>query len=80
MSKYDPLHDFLTAAEGGEVTLTLAQIEQLVPAIAPSASRDTRWWWNDDPSHSHCRSWGDAGYTAHPDLPHRRVTFRPKSA
>ena len=76
-SKYQPLNAFL-AEHTGEVVLTLKQIEQLVPDLAPSASRDSRWWWNDDPSHSHSRSWGDAGYTATPDLARGRVRFKSK--
>ncbi len=75
-SKYDPLRDYL-AHQRGEVTLTLEDIKRLVPGLANSAGKDNRWWINGDQSHSHCRAWGDAGYTAHPDLPRGRVTFRP---
>jgi hypothetical protein len=78
MSKYDRLRDFLSANGGEPITLTFSQVKVLIPDIAPSHATDNRWWNNDDPSHSHCRSWGDAGYEAHPALAHRRVTFRPK--
>lgn len=78
MSKYEPLRSLL-AEQRGEVTLTFARIRELVPTIAPSYARHSRWWINDDPTHSHCRAWGDAGYTAHPDLANGTVTFRPKT-
>ena len=77
MSKYAPLQRFLSEGDD-EITLTLAQIEQIVPDIAESFAKDARWWNNDDPSHSQCRAWGDAGYSAHPYLRSGTVTFRRK--
>jgi hypothetical protein len=78
MSKYDPLRNFLAAGDSSTTTLTFGQIEVLVGKLPPSAREYKLWWLNDDPSHQHCWSWGKAGYTAHPDLAHERVTFRPK--
>ena len=80
MSKHDSLREFLAASGGVPVTLTFGQLRVLVPDIAPSHATDNRWWNNNDPSHSHCRSWGEAGYEAHPDLPRRRVRFEPTRA
>ncbi len=77
MSKYQPLYDRL-ASTRGELTLTLDQIEAIVPGIAPSHQKHAIWWKNDDPSHSHCRAWNDAGYDAHPDLARGRVRFVPR--
>src|SRR4051794_25424859 len=66
VSKYEPLRTYL-AQQSGEVILRMADMDALIPGgLAPSARKDNRWWWNDDPSHAHCRSWGDAGFTAHP--------------
>jgi hypothetical protein len=79
MSKYDPLHDFLTTRAGDAITLTFEQIDDLVGTLPPSARKYQLWWLNDDPSHQHCQSWGGAGYTAHPDLRSRRVMFRRKT-
>jgi hypothetical protein len=76
MSKYDPLHNFLTAWAGKTVTLTFSEVDDLVGALPPSAREYQVWWRNNDPSHQHCQSWGEAGYTAHPDLRGGRVTFR----
>lgn len=80
MSKYEALQRFLREGTGEAVTLTFGQLRVLVPDIAPSHALDDRWWLNDDISHSHCRSWGDAGYTAHPDRARELVTFRRKQA
>jgi hypothetical protein len=76
MSKYDPLRDFLTAGAENTVTLTFSEIDDLVGTLPPSARKYEVWWLNGDPSHQHCQSWGEAGYTAHPDLRGGRVTFR----
>ncbi len=76
MSKYDPLRDFLAARAESTVTLTFSEIDDLVGALPPSARKYEVWWLNNDPSHQHCQSWGEAGYTAHPDLRGGRVTFR----
>jgi hypothetical protein len=79
MSIYAPLNKFLVNAPRQPLALTLDKVDQLVDGGLPmSARKYPVWWGNDDPSHSHCRSWGDAGFTAHPDLSRQRVTFRPK--
>jgi hypothetical protein len=75
MSKYDPLQEFLAARAGNTVTLTFGQIDELVGKLPASARQYQVWWRNNDPSHQHCQSWGDAGYAAHPDLRGRRVIF-----
>jgi hypothetical protein len=79
MAKYDRLRDYLAGCSG-EVTVRFKDLDKLIPGgLAPSASQDARWWMNDDPSHSHSRSWGAAGFTAHPDIGRGLVSFRPKS-
>jgi hypothetical protein len=77
-SKYDPLRRYLAERGGRPITLTFAQIDQLVGALPPSARLHQLWWRNDDPSHSHCRSWNDVGYTAHPDFGAQKVAFLPR--
>jgi hypothetical protein len=76
VSKYDPLREFLSARASSTVTLTFEQIDDLVGVLPPSARQYQVWWRNNDSSHQHCQSWGDAGFSAHPDLSRRRVTFR----
>lgn len=77
MSKYDPWTDYLQSCSRSEVTLSLDELQRLVPDMASSAAVDNRWWINRDPSHSHSRAWGNAGYDAFPDLARSRVIFRP---
>ena len=64
MSKYNPLREFLAARAGNTVTLTFAQIDELVGTLPASAHKYQVWWHNNDPSHQHCQSWGDVGYIA----------------
>lgn len=77
MSKYDPLHEHL-AKQSGYVNFQLDELSQLIPGgLPPSAYTYEAWWNNDDPSHPHCRSWGDAGYKAQVDLARKHVRFIP---
>ena len=76
MSKYDPLRDFLKKRSGPVITLMLDELSQMIPGGLPrSAFRYEAWWNNNDDTHSHCRSWGDAGFRAQPDLFNGRVRF-----
>jgi hypothetical protein len=77
MTRYDPLTRFLEAGSGDPITLTLKQVGVLVGGLPESASTSQAWWQNEDPSHTHCQVWRNAGYSAHPDLAQRKVTFRP---
>jgi hypothetical protein len=76
-SKYDPLQNFLAERAATPVTLTFVELDQLVGTLPPSARLYPLWWRNHDPSHAHCRSWNDAGYTAHPDFSAQEVAFVP---
>jgi len=77
-SKYDALRDFLTRRDAAPITLTFMQVDQLIGNLPRSARLYHLWWRNDDPSHHHCRSWGDAGYNAQADLKEQTVTFLPR--
>jgi Swt1-like HEPN len=77
-SKYDALRDFLTKTDAAPITLTFTQVDQLIGNLPRSARLYHLWWGNDDPSHHHCRSWGDAGYIAQADLKGQTVTFIPR--
>ena len=76
-SKYDPLRKFLADRAATPVTLSFSEIDQLVGTLPRSARLYPLWWRNRDPSHAHCRSWNDAGYTAHPDFSAQQVAFLP---
>jgi hypothetical protein len=75
VSKYDALTRFLRHQKG-PVKYPLSRLNEIVPGgLPPSAFQYEAWWNNDDPSHSHCRSWAAAGFTAHPDLRRQVVRF-----
>jgi hypothetical protein len=75
MSKYDVLRDHLER-QSGYVNFTLDELNALIPGgLPPSASLYEAWWNNEDASHHHCRSWGDAGYRAKVDLARKQVRF-----
>jgi hypothetical protein len=74
MAKYDPLRDHLRR-QTTTAAMTFDEIADLVGGLPPSAHRHLAWWTNDDATHPQSKSWGDAGFTAHPDLRARVVTF-----
>lgn len=76
-SKYDPLYRFLTADAALPLTLSFAQIEQILGFSLPaSAQKHSAWWATETkPTHSHSLAWRMAGLRAKPDLLRRRVTF-----
>ncbi len=77
--KYDPLRKFLFADPVLPLTLSFAQVEQILGSELPqSAYGRTQWWANEKrptPTHEHSMSWLAAGLKAQPDLLHHRVTF-----
>ena len=75
MTKYDALTKFLRHQQG-PVEYPLDRLNEIVPGGLPrSAFLYEAWWSNNDPTHSHCRSWAAAGFTAHPDLRRQVVRF-----
>lgn len=81
MGKYDRLEEFLKLTGRPSVELTFEKIEELIGDSLPhSAGRHAAWWANEaDGKHVQARSWIRAGYSAHPDLTSRTVTFVPGS-
>ncbi|WP_455565577.1 DUF7662 domain-containing protein [Micromonospora purpureochromogenes] len=64
------------SARTRELEYSLDDVSALVPGGLPrSAYQYEAWWANGDGTQS--RSWGDAGYEAHPDLGRRRIRFVP---
>lgn len=77
MSKYDGLRDLLRG-QTQELRYSFTDLAAVVPGgLPPSAYRHEAWWSNHDHTHVQCRAWGDAGFTAHPDLVRQVVEFRP---
>lgn len=78
MGKYDPLNRFLSTAERDEYDMAFSEIEKILAGpLPPSAHRHQAWWANESHgSHSHARSWQDAGWeTARINLPGKQVRF-----
>lgn len=75
--KYRALHDHLRRMSGDEVTMSFAEVEQVLAGPLPTSARKyTAWWANEtDGSHIHARAWMNAGWRARPDLQSERVTF-----
>ena len=79
MSKYAPLKSYL-AGRGDVVDLSFETVADLVGGLPRSAYEYEAWWSNHDSTHSHCRSWNEAGYLARPHLGDRSVRFTRESA
>lgn len=78
MSKYDPLKQYLIG-KPVRIEMTFDEIANLVGGLPASAYGYEAWWNNDDTSHHHCRSWGDAGFDARPNLTRQTVIFHRKN-
>lgn len=63
-SKYDPLFEHLNRlAHQTDVTLSFAEIEQLLDAPLPQSAHQQRGWWSNRSSGGHqARAWLDAGF------------------
>jgi hypothetical protein len=76
MTKYSPLRDFLTHQSKHEVRLDFDQVEKILGASLPRSAYEHQAWWANDPGHSQCRSWHDAGWkTENLNLSRRTVVF-----
>lgn len=73
--KYLPLQNHLKADGREVVTMTFAQIADLVGSLPKSASLHRPWWGNHE-GNSQAIGWMGARYLADPDPAHRSVTFR----
>ena len=79
VSKYEPLLQFFAKSDEILITLSFAQVEEILRApLPPSAHRHPAWWANETSgTHTHSNSWMDVGYhTENLDLNARTVLFR----
>jgi len=79
MSKYQPLLQYLVKSDKGLITLSFAQIEEILGApLPPSAHRYPAWWGNEaSRTRTQSNAWMDAGYqTEDLNLNARTVSFR----
>jgi hypothetical protein len=78
VSKYDPLIEHLVGLRGNAVTITFAEVEEILGERLPASARTYQAWWANteaDPTHTWARRWTEAGWRAQVDLPAERVTF-----
>ncbi len=78
LSKYDSLKRWLQACDRTSVTLTFAELSEILGFDLPeSALKYDSWWANSATGGSQIRAWRDAGWeVAEVDRSGRRVTFR----
>jgi hypothetical protein len=64
MGKYEPLRKFLETSNSDAMDVSFTQLERILGFPLPnSAYRHQAWWANETHgSHSHSRSWQDAGW------------------
>jgi hypothetical protein len=76
MTKYSPLQDFLVRQSKDQVRLDFEQVEEILGASLPRSAYEYQAWWANDPGHSQCRSWHEAGWkTENLDLSRRTIVF-----
>lgn len=78
MGKYEPLGHYLKALERESWDAEFADVERVLQFELPnSAHRHSAWWANESHgSHSHARSWREAGWeTTNVDLAGKRLRF-----
>lgn len=77
-SKYQPLFNYLRQSDRQEVTLTFAEIEQLMGESLPTSARSRKAWWsNRKQGGLQARSWMEADFLAVAvNLTTEQVTFR----
>jgi DNA-binding transcriptional regulator YiaG len=77
-SKYQPLLDYLRQSDRQEVTLTFAEIEQIMGEPLPASARSRKAWWsNRKQGGLQARSWLEADFLVEAvNLVAEQVTFR----
>ena len=78
MSKYEPIRKFLEGADTEGIDFSFMQLEGILGFELPkSAYRHQAWWANElHGSHSHARSWQEAGWeTCQVNTSRRTVRF-----
>ena len=61
MSKYEPLRVHLEQADDGQLTMTFAEVADLVGGLPPSAYKRRQWWSNNPKTTAPRHAWLPAG-------------------
>ena len=75
MSRYSSLTEHLSGEEEDVVTLTFAQLDEIVDILPPSARKYAAWWANSSNSAHQSKYWLDAGRRAKPEIAEERIRF-----
>jgi hypothetical protein len=64
MGKYDPLRRYLEGQDADVIEVTFSQLESILGFPLPRSAHDHQAWWANEThgSHSHARSWQEAGW------------------
>jgi len=76
VGKYGPLRDYLNVQTADRLTLSFAQVSEIIGSPLPSSAYKHGAWWASDPMHVQAEAWQSAGFrTEHISLGTRNVTF-----
>ena len=76
-AKYRDLAEFLLSSNETKVTLSYAQIEQILGFSLPDTARKFKQsYWANTETHSYASSWLAVGYKAYVDVQRDMVTFK----
>ena len=74
--KYDPLAERLSGSAADRLTLTFAELDDLVGGLPASARSYAAWWANErQPRHVQAQAWLGAGYRVDEAILDRHVVF-----
>lgn len=78
MSKYEPMYQFLSGKCEGHLSMSFAEIEQVLGFNLPASARRYNAWWANQSGEGHSQTtcWQEAGWkTSKVDMAAERVTF-----
>ena len=77
MSKYAPLADHLRQSGQETLTMTFAEIEEVIGGALPQSAFNHRAWWSNNPTNNvMTHAWLEAGYeTVNVDMAGRTLAF-----
>ncbi len=65
MTKYESLTTYLNLCNKESIKLKYSEIEEILGFELPASARNHKeCWHNNDKTHSHSKSWGEARYKA----------------
>ena len=78
-SKYRGLTEYLLNSNGGKVSLTYPEIEDIIGFKLPdSAYAHMRAYWSNTETHSYAKSWLAIGYRTRVDIEKKIIHFEKK--